>query len=85
MQNQLFQDLRVCNKAWKKLVNNNGEWFHNKSCDLVLHLEQQDNHLKEQVQQKRKWKSHTFGSHYIFFDIDQYRIDVHIDQKFKNL
>jgi hypothetical protein len=85
MQNELFQDLCVCNKTWKKLVDNNGEWLHNKICALVLHIEQQDKNLKKQVQQKHKWKSHTSRSHYTFSDIDQYHIDVHIDQEFKNL
>ncbi len=55
--NKLFQDLHVCNKAWKKLVDNNGEWLHSKFCDLVSRLKQQDKHFKKQVQQKWKWKT----------------------------
>jgi hypothetical protein len=49
--------LHVCNKAWKKLVDNNGEWLHSKFCDLVSRLKQQDKHFKKQVQQKWKWKT----------------------------
>jgi hypothetical protein len=75
----------ICNKAWKKLVDNNGEWLHNKFCDLVLHLEQQDKRLNEQITRKWIWDRDTFENYYMFSNIDQHYNDADIDQELANL
>jgi hypothetical protein len=79
----LFQDLRICNKVWKKLVDGNGGWFHSKFYHLVSHLEQQDKQLNEQVGQKKIWDRDTSESYYMF-NIDQHYNDVRIDQELTN-
>jgi hypothetical protein len=81
--NKLFQNLRICDKAWKKLVDSSGGWLHNKFYHFVLHLKQQDKQLKEQVGQKHIWDKDTFENYYMF-NIDQHYNDIDIEQEVTN-
>jgi hypothetical protein len=36
---ELFQNLHLCNKAWKTLINCTPQWLQTKFCILVLHFE----------------------------------------------
>jgi hypothetical protein len=38
-QTQVFQSLRLCDKAWKKLIDNSSQWLNTKFFLLVLQFE----------------------------------------------
>jgi hypothetical protein len=62
-QTPLFQSLRLCNKAWKKLIESSSQWLHSKFCLLILHFEQQ---VTLEAKRKLQWKNREFGSYCMY-------------------
>lgn len=44
---ELLQNMRLCNIGWKILIDNSGEWLHNKICWFVSHFGQRNKRVKE--------------------------------------
>jgi hypothetical protein len=59
----LFQSLKLCNKAWKRLIDSSSQWLHTKFCLLVLHFEQQ---VALEAKRRLQWKNREFGSYYMY-------------------
>jgi hypothetical protein len=62
-QTQVFQSLRLCNKAWKKLIDSSSQWLNTKFCLLVLHFEWQ---ATLEVLKKLQWKNCESINYYMY-------------------
>jgi hypothetical protein len=71
-QTQVFQILKLCNKAWKNLIDSNSQWLNTKFCLLILHFEQQ---ATLEVKKKLQWKNHESRSYYMYKGEDYMSFD----------
>jgi len=60
---QVFQSLRLCDKAWKKLIDNSSQWLDTKFFLLVLHFEWQ---ATLEVKKKLQWKNCESENYYMY-------------------
>jgi hypothetical protein len=59
---ELFQNLHLCNKVWKTLINCTPQWLQTKFCLLVLHFECLATLEEQRVQQLKNYESRSYNT-----------------------